>query len=149
MKKCNNRGFSLVELLISIAIIGLLSTIVLNNVSDSRARAYDSKVRQQLANFRTAAEMYFTNQEPNSYGPAVASCTSGIFNNFESEKGTPGIYIAEGNLPLNTQTACRADNDSYAIKASLYSGTQYWCVDNKGSNRLIDGTVDGPSLFCP
>jgi prepilin-type N-terminal cleavage/methylation domain-containing protein len=144
-----SRGFSLVELLIVITIIGVLSTIVLSSVSTSRARAYDSKIKQQLSSFRTAAEIYFTNQDPNSYGPDSVSCDQGMFNNMDPVNGTPAIYIASGNLPLNTEIACQSSGDSYAVKASLYSGNEYWCIDNTGVSRIENGTISGPSLNCP
>lgn len=142
-------GFSLVELLISITIIGILSTIILSSMSNSRARAYDSKTKQQLSSFRTAAEIYFTNQTPNSYGPVSASCSQGLFNDVDPTNGTPGLYIAAGSLPLDTQVVCQSSDSAYAVKATMYSGNEYWCVDNKGSSRLISGPIGAPATVCP
>lgn len=144
-----SEGFSLVELLIVMAIIGILSTIILTSVSNSRAKAYDSKIKQQLSSFRIAAEMYFLNQQPNSYGPSSADCGSGMFNNVDPSNGSPAIYIDPGNLPDPTQLACQSNDSEYALKASLYSGNEYWCIDNKGSSRPIAGAIEGPSTFCP
>lgn len=145
------RGFSLVELLISITIIGILSTIILTSVSNSRARAYDSKIKQQLSSFRTAAEMYFSSQ--GGYGPTTDICggsmNTTIFNNFEPVSGSPGLYIDPANLPTFTQVVCGSTDSAYAVKASLYSGNEYWCVDNKGSSRLIPGEVGDSATFCP
>ncbi len=147
--KNKSKGFSLIELMISITIMGLLATIVLQNLSRSRERAYDSKVRQQLAGFRTAAEIYYTSQTPNSYGPATVGCASGVFNNVNPVNGSPALYIAEGNLPYGTQVVCQSSDTEYAVKASLYSGESYWCIDNKGSFREIQGLIEGPGTFCP
>jgi prepilin-type N-terminal cleavage/methylation domain-containing protein len=147
MKK--DKGFSLVELLIVITIIGILSTIILNSVSNARARAYDSKIKQQLSSFRTAAEIYFSNQFPNSYGPASAVCTVGMFNDVSSANGSPGLYIAAGNLPDFSTIVCGSTDSAYAVKATLYSGTDYWCVDNKGASRMISGVIGGSATFCP
>lgn len=140
-------GFSLVELLIVITIIGVLSTIILQSLSNARSRAYDSKVKQQLSSFRTAAEIYFANHD-NSYGDPVVSCGSGIFSDVQAENGTPGLYIAEGNLPDFAIPVCQSTNSAYAIQVPLYSGNEYWCIDNKGASRMISGTIDGPSTFC-
>lgn len=147
--KIKSRGFSLVELLIAITIIGVLSTIILSSMSNSRARAYDSKVKQQLASFRTAAEVYFSSQNPSSYGPATSVCTEGIFNDVNPNNGSPALLIAEGNLPNNTQVRCGSTDTAYAVKASLYSGTEYWCVDSKGSARVIQGEIGSSVIFCP
>lgn len=142
-------GFSLLELLIVITIVGVLTSIVLSSVSQGRARAYDSKVKQQLSSFRTAAEIYFNNQSPPSYGPDSASCATGMFSNMQAANGTPGIYIAEGNLPANTQIACSANDTSYAVKATLYAGNEYWCVDSRGASRLVSGEIGEPETICP
>lgn len=146
----STRGFSLVELLIVITIIGLISTIVLNNLSTSRSRAYDSKIKQQLNSFRTAAEIYFNNQDPNSYSTA-ASCGGGLFNDVDSNNGAPGLYIALGNLPPGTDEAdraCQSSGSSYAVKVNLYSNNNHWCIDNRGFSGEIVGPITGPSTIC-
>lgn len=137
MKK--NSGFSLVELLISIAIIGILAAIVLSSISNSRTRAYDSEVKQQLTNFRTAAEIYLTNK--NNYGPTVSNCTdiTSIFKDLDPVNGRPGLYIATDSLPKNAQVFCGSNGSTYAVKVTL-SGNQYWCVDNKGTSKSYPGT---------
>jgi prepilin-type N-terminal cleavage/methylation domain-containing protein len=145
------KGFTLIELLIVITIIGVLSTVILTSVSNSRARAYDSKIKQQLTSFRTAAEMYFNNQIPNSYnttGSTINICSAGMFNDVSPTNGSPGSYIDPANLPSFTQVYCDATDSAYAVKATLYSGTDYWCVDNKGSSRSIHGTPADDTL-CP
>ncbi len=139
---------TLVELLVVITIIGVLATIVLSSVSDSRVRAYDSKVKQQLSSFRTAAEIYFQNQVPNSYGVSV-SCAGGMFVSVNPNEGSPGVYIDTINMPANTQVVCGSNDSSYAVKATLYSGNEYWCVDNRGSSVKVSGPIGGSVTQCP
>jgi prepilin-type N-terminal cleavage/methylation domain-containing protein len=141
----NKNGFSLVELLMVIAIIGILSTIVLNSISKSRARAYDSKIQQQLSSFRTAAEIYFSNQD--NYGPATSVCSNGIFNDLTQANGSPGKFIDPGNLPPSAQRVCQSTDSTYAVKVSLYSGTEYWCIDNRGISKPT--TDNSLSTYCP
>jgi prepilin-type N-terminal cleavage/methylation domain-containing protein len=146
MKK-NKKGFTLIELLVVIAIIGVLSTIVLTSLSQSQAKAYDTKIAQQLNGFRTGAQMYFTNHT--GYAPAVTNdCTQGMFNNVDVQDGSPGVNIAAGNMPDFSVLTCNSSVTQYALKATLYSGTDYWCVDNTGASRKITGTPDN-SLICP
>ena len=147
MKK--NKGFSLVELMIVITIIGVLTTIVLNSLSSSRARAYDTKVKQQLSSFRTAAEVYFSNQNPPGYNPEVAVCTAGMFADTSVANGSPGVYLSAANMPNFTQIVCGSTNSAYAVKATLFSGNQYWCVDSTGAARVIDDSIGGSVTVCP
>ena len=140
-------GMTLIELLVVITIIGVLSTIILSSVSDSRTRAYDSKVKQHLSSFRTSAEIYFSAQVPNSYGIS-ASCTTGMFASILPGEGSPGLYISEANMPLNTQVVCGSNATSYAVKATLYSGSDYWCIDNKGASMKFAGPIGGSATIC-
>jgi len=136
----NKKGFSLIELLIVITIIGILSTIILNSLSVSRARAYDSKIKQQLTSFRTAAEVYFLNQTPNNYGyNANCDTTSSIFTDTIPANGSPRNFINPQNLPNNPTVICQTSTDglSYAVKVPLYS-SGYWCVDSKGASMATN-----------
>lgn len=141
-------GFSLIELLISITIIGVLATIILSSVSSSRARAYDSKIKQQLSSFRTAAEIYFSNQTPNNYGGDIPVCSSGIFNDVNPANGSPGLYIDPASLPSFVQRFCNSSDSAYAVKVTLFSGNDYWCVDSKGTSKLYSGTPNSDTT-CP
>ena len=57
-KTKSQRGFSLVELLIVIAIISVLLAIVYSNLSQSRENAWNKKVRSELQNVQVAMELY-------------------------------------------------------------------------------------------
>ncbi len=55
----NKRGFTLVELLTVILIIGLLAVIALPRFVNTREKAYYSAMRSDLRNLATAEEDYF------------------------------------------------------------------------------------------
>lgn len=63
-------GFTLIELLVVIAIIGILATIVLASLNSARMRARDIARIGQLAQIRTALELYY---DANGYYPQ-SSC---------------------------------------------------------------------------
>jgi prepilin-type N-terminal cleavage/methylation domain-containing protein len=144
------KGFTLIELLVVIAIIGVLATIVLTSLTKTQGRSYDTKIKEQLNGFRTSAQMYFTNHS--GYGPATSVCDgqtdTTIFNNLQATDGTPGLYLATGNMPDFSQVSCDASLTEYAVKATLYSGTEYWCVDSTGASRQITGTPASGTV-CP
>ncbi|MCI5051066.1 MAG: prepilin-type N-terminal cleavage/methylation domain-containing protein [Candidatus Pacebacteria bacterium] len=53
-----NKGFTLVELLVVISIIGILSTIVVSSLGLSRERAREARFTAELNSFITALELY-------------------------------------------------------------------------------------------
>ncbi len=57
------RGFTLIEILIVIAIIGLLSTVILAALSTARRGARDAKRISELREMQTALELYYSDSE--------------------------------------------------------------------------------------
>jgi len=63
-KMIRKKGFTLVELLVVIAVIGVLTTVLMINFVGSRERASDSQKIQNLKSMKNALRMYYNdNQE--------------------------------------------------------------------------------------
>lgn len=77
------RGFTLVELLLVIAIIGVLTIIVIANVNNSRIKARDSKRLQDVRQLKLALELYY---ETNKAYPTAGlpAGTGGTVSNLNS-----------------------------------------------------------------
>ncbi len=63
---CPQRGFSLIELMIVVALIGILAAIAIPNFLSYQARAKQSEAKTNLVAIHTAEVAYFAEQ--NSYG---------------------------------------------------------------------------------
>lgn len=59
-----NKGFTLVELLVTIAIIGILAAVLVANLVGARGRARDASRKEGITQLKTALRLYYNdNQE--------------------------------------------------------------------------------------
>jgi prepilin-type N-terminal cleavage/methylation domain-containing protein len=59
--KQGQAGFTLLELLVAIAIIGLLATVILASLSPARERARNAQVLSQMYEYQKALDLYYLN----------------------------------------------------------------------------------------
>jgi prepilin-type N-terminal cleavage/methylation domain-containing protein len=163
MKATNNskgsRGFTLLELLVTIALIGLAASIILVAVSNARGKGNDSKVRSQLISLRTAAENYYAANS--NYGAAVAGtesagsgatasvgtgCASGMFSNTALTS-----YTLAANYPSTAAGTgkCTSSGQAYAVTVRLNDSTAFWCVDSAKASRQTSALQANSTYTCP
>lgn len=127
-KKCTE-GFSLVEIMIVVAIIGLLAAIALPNFMRTRIDANENLVRADLRAFSTGAEQYRMDQNPPVYSPSIINMIAQNFldaswNNPGNRHGY-GFSYAMGNAGATYSLAATA------LTAGV-SGINDYCVDQSG-----------------
>ena len=97
-----NSGFTLVELLIVVAIIGILAAIAIPQFAAYRAKAYCSAAKSDLANYAIAQEAYFTDY--NAY--STAATLTGFTASTGVTLGTP-TTAATGFTVTAQHTQCQ------------------------------------------
>jgi prepilin-type N-terminal cleavage/methylation domain-containing protein len=62
MKTTNRKGFSLIELLIVVVIIGILAAIAIPKFANTKEKAYIAQMKSDLKNLASAQESYFSDK---------------------------------------------------------------------------------------
>ncbi len=74
----NTKGFTPIELLIVVVIIGILAAIAIPKFGATKQKAYVAAMKSDLKNFVTSEESYFLDY--NTYGTAANVTAAGLFN---------------------------------------------------------------------
>lgn len=88
----NQKGFTLVEILVVIVIIGILFTVILPRIDFAGDKARQTGVKTDFRTFTVAAEQYFRESAGNGLNYAG-------FNSFLDEANklnNPGVYVEGG-----------------------------------------------------
>jgi prepilin-type N-terminal cleavage/methylation domain-containing protein len=120
VRRTSSKGYTLVELLIVVVIIGIMATIAIGRFSSIRGKAYDGAAKSDLRNAITAQESYYADNQ--TYAADVADLE----------------FQASPNV---TTTVVAGDIDGYEMTAShADANAKDFCV-NSDDGSIVEGTT--------
>lgn len=140
-------GFTIVELLIVIAVIAILALLVVTTYSGIQARSRDSQRQSDVAAIQTQLEAFYANE---SYYPTADDFNSPTWrteNNVKIDKealrdpsSPDDENVDEDNNPLLGTGAATASSNQYGYEAT-------GCVDGQCTGYTLSAWLEGDNAI--
>jgi prepilin-type N-terminal cleavage/methylation domain-containing protein len=136
------KGFTLLELLVVVAIIGLLAAVVIGVLGSAKKKGEDSAIKEQMSALRSQAELY-----ANANGGYNNMFTSN--NTWASTDTAIQAILTYLDQRSQTHTAGSSSN-AWAVQVQLKQNTaQYACIDSTAKLSVTGTVMAAGATVCP
>ena len=117
LRKKNQKGFTLIELMIVIAIIGILAAIAIPQFSAYRTRSYNAASQADLRNAATAQEAYYVDHQ--TYTGVIGTLIGSTY----------GLYLS-----TNVSMTISGSASGYTLTSTHSSGDKTYTLVGPGGS---------------
>jgi general secretion pathway protein G len=134
-------GFTLIEIMVVILILGLLATIVVQSLRGATDRAKRTKAQADISELKTALDRYYLDNGsyPTTDQGLQALVTPPTSGNIPANYEQGGYIERVPNDPWGHPYYYQSDGNSYVLKSFGADGVE----GGEGKNADIDGSSSG------
>ena len=134
-----NKGFSLVELMVAVGIIGSMSAVAVPNYAKFKAKSLQATAQQNLSNVYTLQNLYFTEHDQyGSKGDIGFTPNSGKYDYRVGTTNTPSTAIASVAYNIDIPNPPDASKDQIGFKATAKSDGKLAACANNNDNWCVN-----------
>ena len=138
--KKNNKGFTIVELLIVIVVIGILALLVVTTYGGIQAKARNAKRGSDVSAIQTQLEAFFSQ---NAYYPSLTDMNSSVWLSTNIKSLDTGALIDPSNTTQSKLLVNPAAAKSYGYVVTDSTGASCETTDTNCAQYTLTATYEG------